>query len=491
MKNVLEYLERAAERYGDRPAVEDEHGALTWGEMAQRAKRIGSALLGTVRPGDRTAVCMPKCPGAVAAMLGSLYAGCCYTVLDPDMPPERAGTILRTFRPGAILCREEDRAFWQGLAGDGTAVLTGEGIPQEIREEALASVRQGQISTDLCYCLFTSGSTGIPKGVSIRHLSVIDLVEWALKELKVDHTFRFGNQAPLFFDNSVLDLYCAMAAGAAVHLIPRRLFLFPGRLVDYIEEKQLNTLFWVPSALMRLSESGAVRDGRPRGVRRVFFCGEVMSVRQLNLWRKSLPDADYVNMYGPTEICDVCAFYRVDREFDDTQALPIGAACDNTRLTLIDGEICVSGVCLSAGYFGDPEKTGQAFVRDPERPEVMDWVYRTGDLGRINDRGEMEFLGRNDSQIKRSGYRIELGEIETAARAMPGVENAVCVFLAEGNALTLFFTGGAEEKALKKQLKTRLPKYMLPDSLVRLDRMPETLNGKADRAALKAMAGKE
>lgn len=210
-----------------------------------------------------------------------------------------------------------------------------------------------------------------------------------------------------------------------------------------------------------------------------------MPCRALNIWKASLPGADFVNLYGPTEITDVCAWYRVDREFADSDALPIGQACDNTRILLLDGEICVAGTCLAAGYYNAPEKTAEAFVQNPLNPFLPERIYKTGDLGEWNDRGELMFLGRRDSQIKRSGYRIELGEVECALRAMPGVENGCCFFTEAAAEITAVWQGTAEEKVLKTAMKSALPRYMLPDRYICLPELPQTGNGKIDRVRLK------
>lgn len=226
-------------------------------------------------------------------------------------------------------------------------------------------------------------------------------------------------------------------------------------------------------------------------MQRVFFCGETMPCATLNEWKRALPEADYVNMYGPTEITDVCAWYRVDRAFDDTDSLPIGFPCANTRILLLDGEICIAGTCLAAGYYNAPEKTAAAFVQNPLRPQIPELIYRTGDLGAYNDRGELMFLGRRDSQIKRSGYRIELGEIECALQSVPGVELACCYYDAEKEKIVAAYTGPADEKALKAALKAAPPRYMMPDRYIRRDSLPRTGSGKLDRLALKQEADSE
>ena len=488
MKTVLELLSAAAERFPKRAAFEDDACVLTWRELLLVSRSIGSALSKRLPPHSPVAVCMDKRPLTVAAMLGVLWAGCYYTIIDCAMPQKRASLILSVFEPRAVLCETGECDKWQGIA-QGALCLETEGLRGDYEDERLERIQREIIDTDLMYVLFTSGSTGTPKGVSIRHSSVLDFAAWAVKALNINEQCRFGNQAPLYFDNSVLDICCALSTGAAVHFIPRKYFLFVGKLMDYLEENRINTLFWVPSALMAPANAGVVCGGRPRGVERVYFCGEVMPCKQLNIWRASLPNADFVNMYGPTEITDVCAWYRVKRAFRDDDALPIGFPCDNTRIHLLDGEICVAGTCLAAGYYRAPEKTAAAFVQNPLNDIVPERIYKTGDLGAYNEYGELMFLGRKDSQVKKQGYRIELGEIETALRACAEVENGCCFFKAETEAITAVYAGGATERDIKTALKAALPKYMLPDAYLKMDELPQTGNGKIDRLRLRRELG--
>lgn len=432
---------------------------------------------------------MDKSPMTVAAMLGVLEAGCFYTIIDVQMPQQRVQLILDALHPALLLTDAGKAPIWADTAGKLPCVSTEAAASCDIDESLMAARQRDIIDTDLQYVLFTSGSTGHPKGVAIRHRSVLDFVEWAVPALRLDETVRFGNQAPLYFDNSVLDIFCTLKSGAYVYFLPQRDFLFPARMMDELEQRQINTLFWVPSALMHPANLGVVKDGRPRGIKRVFFCGEVMPNRQLNIWRRSLPDADFVNMYGPTEITDVCSWYRVDRAFEDGEPLPIGFPCENTRITLVEGEICVSGTCLSAGYYNAPEKTAAAFVQHPDARGIPDRIYKTGDLGAYNEHGELMFLGRKDSQIKKQGYRIELGEIECAIKACQTVTQGCCFYQAVTQQIVCCYSGEDDEKALRGELRRRLPKYMLPDVYYHLPQFPQTMNGKIDRVRLRQELG--
>ena len=484
IRNVLAWLEASAHRDPQHVAFESDTASLTYAQLMQRAQEIGSFLRGCVESQNPVLVYMDKSPDCIAAMLGAAYAGCSYTPIDPAMPDSRLERIVSVLKPRCILCEKRylDKAQALNCAAE---LICVEEIPQQIDALALAEVRAQHVDNDLLYVLFTSGSTGMPKGVAITHRSVIDFAEWACDALNIEADCLFGNQAPLYFDNSVLDIYCAIRMGAAVHFIPRKYFTFPGKMTEYLEEKGINTIFWVPSALTGVSNAGALEKCVPSRLERIFFCGEVMPCKTLNAWRKVLPNARYVNMYGPTEITDVCTYFPVERDFADDDALPIGFACANTRVMLIDGEICVTGTCLSPGYYDAPEKTAEVFVPNPLRKGVTEMMYRTGDLGVYNDRGELMFLGRRDSQIKKQGYRIELGEIECALCAHPQVAAGCCLYDAAQEKIYAVYAGDAEEKILLRSMKEKLPKYMLPDVFVRREALPATGNGKIDRVQLK------
>lgn len=479
---VLDWLDAAAQRAANALAVDAPDSALTWAQMRAQARRIGCAIARRVAPQMPVLIVMEKSPACVAAMLGAVCAGCFYTPLDVAMPPNRMRLIYDTLQPALVVCEEKHLALAQSLAA-GAQVLLLSQAPQAEDAALLERRREQMIDTDLLYVLFTSGSTGVPKGVAIAHRSVVDFVSWACETLRLPEGLRFGSQAPFYFDNSVLDIYCAMRRAGSLYLIPQRDFMFPRRLLATLAQQRIDTVFWVPSALTLAAET--VDRGMLPDLRRVFFCGEIMPCRTLNLWRAAVPEADYVNMYGPTEITDVCAWYRVDRDFADGDSLPIGFPCANTRITLIDGEICVGGTCLSPGYYNAPEKTAEVFTQNPYRPQIHERIYHTGDLGRYNDRGELMFLGRRDDQIKRNGYRIELGEIECALNAAAGVTLGCCYFDAGAGRIVGAYVGDAEEKALKAALKAALPKYMLPDVLLRRESLPRTGSGKVDRRALR------
>ena len=484
IRNVLTWLEDAARRAPDAAAFDMPGERLTWQAVFSRARAIGSYLTGLIPAQTPVLILMDKSPACLTAMFGAAYAGCFYTPLDSTMPQARMAMIAETLRPGVILCGEKFLEIAKSLPGGAPVVCAAE-IPDQADDAALAERRNNHIDNDLLYVLFTSGSTGVPKGVSITHRSVIDFVEWACEALRLPEGCRFASQAPFYFDNSVLDIYCNMRMAGSLFLIPKAHFMFPAKLLDDLAQEHIDTIFWVPSALTAVARSGALDSHPLPELKRVFFCGETMPCKTLNIWRRALPEADYVNMYGPTEITDVCSWYRVDREFGDTDPLPIGFPCRNTRLYLIDGEICVGGTCLSPGYYNAPEKTAAAFVQNPLRTSIVEIIYKTGDLGEYNERGEIMFLGRKDSQIKRSGYRIELGEVENALASVADVGLSCCYYDDVNEKIVAAYTGPAEEKQIRAALKDKLPKYMIPDVYLRRESLPRTGSGKIDRRALR------
>lgn len=483
-RNVLEWLEDAADCAADAKACDQPDVQMTWAELCQKAQEIGTFIAQRVPAQSPVLILMEKSPLCMAAMFGAVYANCFYTPLDSSMPRARMEMITSVLRPGIILCDSCFKETACQLMSEEHVFVTND-IPQKIHSQMLGERRKEHIDNDLLYVLFTSGSTGTPKGVSITHRSVVDFVEWACESLQLPRGCRFASQAPFYFDNSVLDIYASMRMAGSLYLVPRAEFLFPKKLFRTLEREEIDTLFWVPSALTSVANAGVLTYGCLPKLVRVFFCGEVMPCRILNLWKTALPEADYVNMYGPTEITDVCAWYRVDRTFADTDSLPIGYPCANSRILLIDGEICVAGTCLSPGYYNAPDKTAAAFVQNPLRPQIPELIYRTGDMGELNEKGELMFLGRRDMQIKRNGYRIELGEIECALNAVPGVEMGCCYYDASRERIVGAYIGDAKEKAVKSALKNFLPKYMIPDDWYRRERLPRTGSGKIDRQAVR------
>ncbi|MCL2508543.1 MAG: amino acid adenylation domain-containing protein [Oscillospiraceae bacterium] len=494
---VTQYLDASAITYPDHIAFEEPGKRETFKSFREKSIAIGTGLAKAGMFKSPVLVYMRKGVDCLSAFMGAAYSGNFYTPVDVSTPAERINKIVEVLRPKAIISEEALLENVGELKHD-ARVFTFEELAAENGGEALIENALSRlIDTDLLYVLFTSGSTGTPKGVAICHRSVIDYTEWVVDTFKIDQADVFGNQAPFYFDNSVLDIYSAMKTGATVNVIPEKKFTFPIELLKYMVEYKINTIFWVPSALCVVANLKALQAAEELPpLKRILFCGEVMPNKQLNVWRRHFKDALFANLYGPTEITDVCTCYMVDREFTDDEPLPIGKPCRNTDILVLTednrlagpdeiGELCVRGSSLAMGYYGNPEKTAEAFVQNPLNLCYPEKIYRTGDLVKYNECGEIMYLSRKDFQIKHRGHRIELGEIETAAGAIPGMETVACLYDTKRSRIVLFHRGKAGREEIFSSLSKKLPEYMIPERFIELEEFPYNVNGKIDRVKLK------
>ncbi len=504
IKNVLQYLERTAARLPKKVAFcgDKTQEPLTFETLLLRAKQIGSKLChgGLCGRGFRVAILCERGPGAVAAMLGVTYAGAMYLPLDADMPQKRLADLLANSQVDAILCDQKNAAVAKSF--DLPAVLTEQCLSSDMDEGVLSAIRARQIDTDPLYMVFTSGSTGRPKGVVACHRSVIDYGEALTEALAIDETTVFGCQSPLYFDAPLKEILGTLMCGATTVFVPRRLFSFPVPLLNFLKEQSVNTICWVSSALSTVAALGALEVERPH-LARVVFGSEVLPNAHYEAWRKALPTATFYQLYGPTEATGMSCLWRADRALLPDERIPIGAPLDNTDLLLIGedgrqilpamgheskiGEMYLRGTCVTMGYDGDVDATAAAFVQHPLHHDYPETVYRTGDLARYNRYGELVFIGRRDGQLKRMGHRIEPGEVEAAALRSVGVTRAICL-AGEQHDLLLFYTGDGTEASLMARLTEQLPRYYLPDRVIRMETFPLTDNGKIDRRALKGEA---
>jgi amino acid adenylation domain-containing protein len=360
---------------------------------------------------------------------------------------------------------------------------------------ALANVRAQSIDLDPVYTVFTSGSTGVPKGVTACHRNVLDYAYSLTGALGFDGDTVFGVQAPLSIDACLKELLPILLVGAKAVLIPKGLFMFPLKLAEFINEHRINTLCWAASALTMLTACGAFEQEPPRYLRTVAFGGEAPHPAQLALWREALPNARLFNLYGPTEATGMSCCYELPEVIAPYNAVPIGKPFRNTAILLIGedgqsaapgetGEIYIRGAGVTLGYWGDPERTGAGFVQNPLHSLYRDTVYRTGDMGRYDENGELTFVSRMDHQVKHMGRRIELGEIELCATEQDGVRRACCVHDAQSQKLTLFYEGDAAPADLAAYLRRELPRYMAPQAYRQMEKLPVTAGGKVDRTQL-------
>lgn len=490
--NVLEYLEQTVIRLPEKMAFADEEMKLTFQEVYERSKQVASVLVKNQAAKEPVIVYMKKSPCTLTAFFGAIYAGCFYVPIDEEMPRRRMELILENTKAKYMIYDASTAEKMKELHFEGTAIAYDECMGSEIDEEAIAIVRENSLDTDPIYVLFTSGSTGVPKGVVGHHRAVIDYIDNLSEVLGFGEDTVFGNQTPLYLDACMKEVYPTLKYGASTWLIPRDRFMMPVKLVEYLNEHKINTICWVVSALTMISAFGTFDEIKPEYLHTVAFGSEVFPIKQFNLWKTTLPQATFTNLYGPTEATGMSCYYKADRLFGEDEVIPIGKPFHNTDIFLLgedgeeamygdEGEICIKGTCLTHGYYNNPQKTAESFVQNPLNPYYPEIVYRTGDIGYYGEGGHLYFSSRKDYQIKHMGHRIELGEIDADVAMVDGIKTCCCIYIKENSKIVLFYVGDIDKKELTLKLKERLPRYMIPNAIVRLETLPLMPNGKMDR----------
>lgn len=498
--NVLNYIESSVLSYPDKIGYSDSSSSLSFKMIGLTAKAIGSFLSLHSIYKKPVVIFMKKSPQAICAFFGSIYGGCYYVPVDIDMPVERIRLILEKLKDYIIIYDEYSSKVLFSISGLSCERFNYDEIKQTpIDNDELSSIRKCQIDTDLIYIVFTSGSTGTPKGVCACHRSVIDYVENLCPILSVSSETVFGNQAPFYTDACLKEIYPTAKFGAEMVIIDRECFSFPLKMIDFLNKYKINTICWVSSALCIISGFGTFESALPMFLRTIAFGSEIFPLKQYNRWKKALPAATFINLYGPTECTGMSSYYIIDHDFDGDESIPIGKPFSNTDIFLIDeekkyiaigdfgkiGEIYIRGTCLTMGYYHDNDKTDECFIQNPQNPNYRELVYKTGDLAFYNKSRELVYVGRTDGQIKHMGYRIELSDIETAASSCKGVLLSCALYDNNKKQIKLCYSGSAETKEVYKYLCGKLPKYMVPGQILHYNVMPQTLNGKIDRNKLK------
>ena len=497
-ENVLEYLEYAAKSWPDRIAFEDEKEAMTYAVLLDAAKRIGSGIAQHAAIRQPVAVVMTdRSVRCAAGMLGVVYAGCPYSPLDAAMPTERLQVILEQLQPGAILCDEATRASVEKAQWP-CPVLTYEDMVQtEIDAVKLAYIRNRVSTWDVLSILFTSGSTGVPKGVAQSHRSYIAYTDTNTERFGFTQDDVYANQSPFFYANSITDIYPPIKIGARVYIMPTRCLSFPKLMIEVLRDKQVTVLCMTPSSYVKAAASGAMPAGCLPDLKYIVLSGEAAHWQTLAVWLSAAPKAKVWNFYGSTELLGV-AVKRLERTYSDAEVIPVGRRYPGVEILIVDeegnelpwgekGEMYIANPWLFSGYYRDKARTDAAFTDDPLGRGYRTRYYCTGDIGCINEKGELLVLGRKDSQIKRAGYRMELGEVEVALRQIPGWENGLVLYDKERGKLGCFWTGELTQKEILAALKKTLPRYALPDTYIHLEEMPYTATMKIDRVKLRGM----
>lgn len=516
---LQELITRQAERRPEAVAEVFNEQRMTYGELEALSNQLARALKEYgCRRGDRVCLLIPKSPAAIVGILGIYKADCIYIPLDPSGPASRLAKIIESCGSRWILAAGpvtnlldelfgEDRfrasvsVGWMGAERAIGTNFSPKFSMMDVRNYSVMPLDYQNTPQDPAHILFTSGSTGVPKGVVITHSNVMHFVKWAIRYFGMTSLDRNSAHSPLHFDLSTFDIFGTFAAGAQLHLVPPELNVLPNKLAEFIRASELTQWFSVPSVLNYMAKFDVVRFNDFPSLKRVLWCGEVLPTPVLIYWMKRLPHVTFTNLYGPTEATIASSYYTVPKCPEDERApIPIGTACEGEELLVLNeelqpvppgevGELHLRGVGLSPGYWKDPERTAAVFLPNPHSSDPTDRIYKTGDLAKIGEDGLVYFLGRADSQIKNRGYRIELSEIETALHALGWLQECAVVAIPtdgfEGMVICCAYTPLPDRTVtpleLRRALSKLLSQYMLPSRWMALERLPHNPNGKIDR----------
>lgn len=492
-ENILTYFHETVRKKRDKVAIVDFERKYTFFQLYTVAREIGKKIKSIYPYEKRPVVIIMKKRGMeIAAFLGSLYSGNFYVPIDTKLPVERLRYIIEELDNPLVIAdswymctelHEMSEYVWEFNSNFLDSIL---------EEQTEKFTCPEIVDVDPLYIIYTSGSTGQPKGVVIPHRAIIDCIEEMTETMGISDNDIFFNLVYFHFDASVPDIYNMLFNGCTLHIVDERISTNPLKILKYISDNQVNTLVWVPSNLIFIANTPFLSRVDMSCIKKVFFCGEVLPAKYLNIWKRNVSNAKYVNYYGPTEATYACTYYVIDREFSDNELLPIGRPCRNTRVLILDdnkrevkkgdiGELYVQGACLALGYYKNTIKTQENFIQNPLNSNYEDKFYRTGDLVKYNEEGNIEYIGRKDFQIKFHGYRIELGDIENAICTIYGIKRACCVFNKEKELIIGVYESDKEIFDLYDKLSALLPEYMVPHHFVWSCKIPLTTNGKIDR----------
>lgn len=493
--NVLQYLEERQSDCPNKVAFADELRAFTFKELKSAAFNVADHVYNEKKSNRPIAVVMPKSALSLVSFIGIVYSGNFYSPIDAKYPKERLRIVLNDLSPEIIITDSHSFQLLHELNIPDALIINIEKILESNRklEFDYTEVMNKKIDTDPIYCIYTSGSTGTPKGVVIPHRAVIDYLEYAIPAFAMTKETIVGNQAQFHFDLSVLDVFAPLKSGCTTVVIPDNFFTFTAKLMPFIEKFKINFLCWAPAVLNYLSSVDILKDGAQLNFKHIIFCGEALPTKSLNYWRKNLSGTVFVNLYGPTETTLSSMNYFIRRNFSEDESIPIGKADRNTDVFLLNiengvGEICIRGSSLALGYWNDFKKTAEKFVQNPINTNYPERIYLTGDLGKVNEIGEMIYVGRKDNQIKHMGYRIELEEIERAIERIKEISASYVFYDQEKKEIVCAYGTKIEtvvDNSIKRFLKELLPSYMIPLKFVRYEQLPLNSRGKIDRTIIK------
>lgn len=503
--NILKFFEETVQRFPQKTAIAYKEISYSFSELSHQAKCLAERILQAGQTGKPVGVFVNRGADTAVLFLAVLYSGNYYIPIDPDMPSAKISSILTDAEPSVILCGEENKPVLEEIHYSGTIYTLDDRSSEE------CPVCESIDVDSPAYMVYTSGSTGKPKGVLKSHGAVISFIMAYSSYFHLGSDEIIGNQTPFFFDASAKDLYLMMYTGAALEVLPSEMFIFPVTLIEYMNERKVSYVCWVPTALAIVTQMNTFKKVLPETLKKVFFVGEVFPTKQLHKWLTTLPDIQYVNLYGSSELAGICCYYEIPDADHQPDILPIGKPLPNCKVLLLRdgvfinpkesipsegedagiGEICVIGDSLALEYFHDPEKTAKTFtaLTLPDGTKVR--ALMTGDLARYDAEGNLVFVSRKDFQIKHMGRRIELGEIESVADTLPEIQRCCCLYNEKRKLIHLFceLIPGCDwdGRAVQHAMRGKISDYMLPTRITVLDAMPFNANGKIDRNKLKTM----
>jgi len=515
---VQHYLDNSRKIFPEKDAVTTPSKKSSYEQLYTLSNKLGNCLIANhVARQDRVCFCLTRSSKCITAIFGILKADAIYVPIDFKSPSERNIQIIKDCKPSCLICDGETLPkiveAISHVHNPPKVIVLADGrdvqkslidsfiCQEEIDQYPDIQPEYNNLDKDIAYILYTSGSTGSPKGVMISHLNIMNYINWAVECFEITQEDSILNTAPFHFDMSTFDIFCSLKTGATLCIAPQNYLLFPNKLLTYIEKERVTIWKGISSLLMYLVLTGSLQNDRIPMLKKILFGGEVLHTKYLVEWMNIFPEKLFYNVYGPTEATGISTYYPVEKIPSSHESVPIGKPCTNTEVLLLKndksiaqlgevGELCIRGSSLSRGYWNDQAKTDRSYVPNPVSKIPSDTIYRTGDLALLRADGNYEFIGRKDDQVKWMGHRIQLGEIETALLSVKEVKNAA-VILSESEDLKsrelvafLEVEDGGDASMIMTELELKVPRYMVPTRNVLTQCIPRTSRGKIDRQKL-------